>query len=205
MVAVTLHATMRMKGLALSKKEKSEDKTETIPIKYRLFAENYLSNGYNGTKAALDAGYSKTSASAEAHRLLRTDKVKKLIEQHLEDAGASKARIIQEVVDMALKLDAADFEPALMGMSLKDLRKSGVDTRNIKKMKSSRRMVGGGDGAYEVEDIQIELYDRQKALENLAKLSGANAPEVVQVPVDVTGLSVDQLKALIAAGASVED
>lgn len=45
-----------------------------------LFAENYVSNGYKGGKAAADAKYSAKTAHAQATRLLKDVKVKAYID-----------------------------------------------------------------------------------------------------------------------------
>jgi len=45
------------------------------------FIEHYLSNGYNGTKAALSAGYSEKTAYSIANELLKKPEIQALIKE----------------------------------------------------------------------------------------------------------------------------
>ena len=41
---------------------------QALTPKRQLFVQNYLSNGFNGSRAARDAGYSRASTDQEAYR-----------------------------------------------------------------------------------------------------------------------------------------
>lgn len=45
----------------------------------KTFVNEYVNNGFNGTKAALAAGYSEKAAGQTAHRMLNTGKIKQAI------------------------------------------------------------------------------------------------------------------------------
>ena len=51
----------------------------------RVFIETYLSNGFNGTKAAIIAGYSEKTARQHAAWLLSNPNVKPLLERRVRD------------------------------------------------------------------------------------------------------------------------
>lgn len=53
-------------------KKKSKNKLTT---QQRTFVEKFVSNGFNGKRACIAAGYSERSAESTASRLLRNDKV----------------------------------------------------------------------------------------------------------------------------------
>ncbi len=63
------------------------------------FAQEYLLNGGNGTKAAITAGYSKKTAHAQASRLLKDVKIKDYIVQQQviqqEEFAWSKAKAFE--------------------------------------------------------------------------------------------------------------
>lgn len=51
-----------------------------ITPKQQRFIAEYLSNGGNGTKAAISAGYAPRSAGVTAHDLLKMEKIRKRLE-----------------------------------------------------------------------------------------------------------------------------
>lgn len=56
-----------------------------LTLKQRLFCQHYLKNGYNGTRAAIDAGYSENCAQEIATENLRKPLVKGYIEQNMKE------------------------------------------------------------------------------------------------------------------------
>ncbi len=64
-----------------------------LDVKHKRFADTWLANGNNGTQAAIDAGYSKSTAHVQASRLLNNDKVKAYI------AEQQKARSMRTQID----------------------------------------------------------------------------------------------------------
>ncbi|MBC1892433.1 terminase small subunit [Listeria booriae] len=51
--------------------------------KYKVFAQAYVSNGFNATEAAKTAGYSENGAEARGSNLLRNDKVLAFIDEEM--------------------------------------------------------------------------------------------------------------------------
>ena len=146
------------------------DPGDELTHRQAAFVRAYLSNGFNATKAARDAGYAAGTAHAEGSRLLRNVKVVEVLKPLL-DAIITPERIKCELAQMAVETDVADFEDWLKGGgTLQELRATGVDTRQIKKIKVTRRVIGHGDEAEPYDDVAIELYDRQAALEKLGRV-----------------------------------
>lgn len=138
--------------------------------KKRAFVAAYLTNGFNATQAALAAGCARRGARVRGHELLHHPKVQAIVEAELASRGASKERVLLELIKTALEADIADFEGVGEGKTLKDLRAEGVDTRQVREIKIRR--VGGKGGRRDVEEISLKLVDRQRALEHLSRLLG---------------------------------
>jgi len=67
------------------------------------FCQKYLSNGFNGKKAAEDAGYTG-NVTAYAHKLLQKDQIK--------DFLAKKAEVASEKADLSIQKVLNDLELA---------------------------------------------------------------------------------------------
>lgn len=67
----------------------------------RLFVDAYIANGGNGTQAALDAGFSEKTATAQASRLLRHVKVQQEITRRRaeleQQSGLTAERVLREI------------------------------------------------------------------------------------------------------------
>ena len=159
------------------------------------FVEYYVTNGFNATKAALAAGYTKASATATGSTLLTYPNVIARVKKRLPDV-INPTRIEAEIASIA-DVNMADFEPLGSGTTLKELQESGVDTRQVKKL-TTRTMADG------TVRRDVEIHDRHAALEKLAKIhamfidrSESTNDTTVHMP-DLTGLS-DETKAKVIA------
>lgn len=56
-----------------------------LTLKQRLFCENYLENGGNGTQAAKDAGYSESAAYNQAHENLNKRDVQRYLKVRMKE------------------------------------------------------------------------------------------------------------------------
>ncbi len=74
-----------------------------ISNRYRKFAPEYVSNGFNGAKAVYDLGFTKNKRSATviATRLLANVSCRALIEQHIMSAKISADEVLEELSSMA--------------------------------------------------------------------------------------------------------
>ena len=129
--------------------------------KQQAFVAAYLSNGFNGTKAAVEAGYAVDSAHVEGSRLLRNAKVVAVIEQAFKDKGISAGAVEILLSIIALDSDVTDFEPWIKGeKTLEQLRADGVDTRVVKSA-----TVSGNTR-------KLELHDRLAAAREIVRVLG---------------------------------
>lgn len=126
-----------------------------LPPKQQLFVTEYLANGFNGTKAAIAAGYAKGNADTQASRMLAMTKVRAVIDARKQKMIAKREitaeRVLDEIAKMAY-IDPRKFfnsdgslvpvhelgEDTAMGLAGFEARESRVDgfhVANIKKIK----------------------------------------------------------------------
>jgi hypothetical protein len=96
-------AKTRLKGSAATKKREQPDE------RWRAFAREYVKD-FNGTQAAIRAGYAERSAAMQASRLLTKDKVQEMVRE-------ANARIVERA-----EVDGAAVVRRLTGMLLADPR-----------------------------------------------------------------------------------
>lgn len=90
---------LKKKGRPLGKKiirEKSD--FDKLNIKQQKFIENYLTNGFNASKAYVDAGYATKHSDINGSRLLNSDSISHIIRQkRIEMRQASDKLILLEI------------------------------------------------------------------------------------------------------------
>lgn len=135
------------------------------------FIEHYFTERFNGTKAAIAAGYSARSAHVTASRLLKKATVTAAITQHLADLKMTADEVLVNLTeqgrsDMAdfvsVKTHAygkgdkqrVDFEPFI------DLKKA-MDNGKLHLVKKLKITVKTGNT--NERTTEIELYDKQAA------------------------------------------
>ena len=139
------------------------DKPSDLTGKQQAFVAAYLSNGFNATKAAVEAGYAPDSAHVEGSRLLRNAKVQAAIASAFQEKGVAPETIQILLSSIAFDADIADFEPWINGeKTLDQLRAEGVDTRAVKSATVNPR----------TESRKIELHDRLASLKELGRILG---------------------------------
>lgn len=88
-------------------KTEAERAAEALKPKERLFVRNLLKLHLNGTKAAIETGYSPKSAASQASRLLRKPEVRAyrdaLLSEQFDEIGVTKASLASEVWGMYQK------------------------------------------------------------------------------------------------------
>lgn len=67
----------------------------------RRFIEIYCSNGFNGTQAAIDAGYATKGARTEAARLLANANIRDLIRIKLDELTLTSEELTKKTADIA--------------------------------------------------------------------------------------------------------
>jgi len=137
---------------------------------YRLFAKEYIID-FNGTRAAIDAGYSKKTAASQASRLLTNVKVQEFIREATtkreERTEITGDMVIKELAKTAF-LQESEFyhEDGTVKLlsELSDNQKSGLASYGVKSIPI-------GDGLY--EDIPVfKAQDKTKSLEMLGRHFG---------------------------------
>lgn len=179
------------KNNSIDKKEDSkilslleENSNNKLTDKQRLFVAEYLKD-FNTTRAALAAGYSKSTAHDRGYEILRNKSVQQEVKRQTEvlfdSIGLTSQRILMEYMKIAgadindyltfgnrtiVERDKKTGEPILdkegnpieYTYNYVDFKESSqVDTSLIQEVKV------GKDGA------SIKLYDKMKAMEMLAK------------------------------------
>ena len=66
------------------------------------FVDNYLTNGGNGKRACIDAGYSDKNASVQASKLLKLPHIQQaLMKGTAEHIGIASAKAMQKMVNLS--------------------------------------------------------------------------------------------------------
>lgn len=129
--------------------------------KQEAFVTNYVTNGFNATKAAIKAGYSPNNATPQAARLLTKANVKEAVERkqnllqvQVEYSHADWLRDVQ--VTVAEAREAKSYSAALKGYELLG--------RHIGALTSDRRL--SRDEAELFSYLGAEMQKLQTAKEN---------------------------------------
>ena len=145
-----------------------------LTAREEAFCREYVVS-WNGTRSAIDAGYSKKTAAVIAHENLRKPKIQARIKQLMNEKIMSQEEVMARLAAQArashypfIDVDAEGF--IYFDFSDPDAIKH---LHLIKKIKSKRQRLvrGRGDDAeeWEGEWVEVELHDSQKALELIGK------------------------------------
>jgi phage terminase small subunit len=194
--------------------------TERLTAKEQRFIDEYIVC-LNGTEAAVRAGYGgeRSSAASIAWRLLRKVKISRVINERLESLAMPANEVLAQVTDIS-RNDMGDMLNSMGAIDISEAMRRGK-TNQIKRYKSKVTTITEKDGTErEIIETEIELYDRQGALNTLAKYHDLTNTikvedwhsEIIQLYRDGT-LSLEQAKEelgeeiaqelLISAGISV--
>lgn len=154
--------------------------------KQKDFCRHYIFN-WNGTQAAIKAGYSENTASEIAYENLRKPQIQAYIEEIQQDlekqAGISRLMVVQETQKIAFSsiahlhntwITLHEFE------QLTDDQKAAIAEISTQK-RIEVQYVGDTEVPWEVDYVKIKLHDKMKGLDSLSKLLGYNAPEKLEV------------------------
>lgn len=112
--------------------------------KQRRFADEYVKSG-NIEQSALEAGYSKTYARAQSHKLLANVGIKTYIDERLDKLKSEKVMEQQEILELYTSIARGELE--------------------------SEGLIGMGQGYQEKTKLKPTTNERLKALESLAKIN----------------------------------
>lgn len=131
----------------------------------RVFVEEYL-KCWNSSEAARRAGYNGRSNQIGS-RLLTDVDIQAAIQARLAEIKMSADEVLKRLSDMA-RADIADFVDVSRPGDLANEKYSGK-THVIKKLK---RKVTRDSFGREFEEMELEFYDAQAALEKIGKVHG---------------------------------
>lgn len=141
------------------------DKQTGLTEKETLFIREYCQNGFNGTQAAIKAGYSKKTASEIAYENLIKPHIKIGIKDYLDEIlGKYKDTLEYEIIE-TLKL-LAFYDPAEI------ITDEGGLKKPLSKMGNKSKVINGIQTTYNAKgkkQKKILLYDRKSALDTLAQ------------------------------------
>ncbi len=142
----------------------SEDK---LTNKQKMFVENYLSGGYNGKRAAEDAGYAKGhAAETEASRLLRNAEIQERVRARVAEAGVQTNEVMGTLVSH-MRADLADVYPE--HPLLKRAKAAGV-SHWIRKLTVKEYFDKSKQAV--VTETSVELHNAQTAAKQLCAVMG---------------------------------
>ncbi len=137
--------------------------------KRELFIEHYISNGYNGKKAAESAGYAKGhGAETEASRLLRNAEIQERVRARVAEAGVQTNEVIGTLVSH-MRADLADVYPE--HPLLKRAKAAGV-SHWIRKLTVKEYFDKSKQAV--VTETTVELHNSQTAAKQLCAVMGLN-------------------------------
>jgi hypothetical protein len=162
----------------------SEDK---LTNKQEMFIEHYLSGGYNGKRAAEDAGYAKGhAAETEASRLLRNAEIQERVRARVAEAGVQTNEVIGTLVSQ-MRADIAEILPDNPIVAAASAR--GV-SHWIKKLIVKEYYDKRKDAV--VKETTIELHSSQAAAKQLCTIMGLDtAPQ--KNPYDLARAAYERL------------
>jgi phage terminase small subunit len=172
--------------------------------KQKIFCEQYILD-WNGTRAAIAAGYSEKTARSTAVENLTKPNIHQYISEVQNDLEKllkiSRAKVLAEHMKLAFS-------------SIAHLHNTWIERKDFDKLTSeqkdciqeiSTKVVKAliDETPHEVEYVKIKLYDKQKALDSISKMLGYEAPEKKEIKhsgtlsVDYTKMSDEELAAII--------
>jgi phage terminase small subunit len=158
-------------------------KPKKLTTKEQLFCIEYCSNGSNGTRAAIAAGYSEKTAKeiatqnlSKLHIQAEINRLRGSFEELAEKKGITRMAVLMkhwEIANSSIAhlhntwIERKEFE------LLTDEQKACISeiSTSVKKM-----VVDGSETPISVEYVKIKLCDKQKALDSISKMMGYDAP-----------------------------
>ncbi len=132
---------------------------DDLTHKQRRFVQYYL-QCFNGTRAAIKAGYSKKGAHVEASRLLRNAKVKRYIDAGFNDSHMSPAEILGRLTAQA-RGDIGDILDEWGRVDIEKAHNLGM-THLIHSVEEETIINSQEDT--ETHSRKLKMYDAQKAM-----------------------------------------
>lgn len=151
--------------------------------KQKLFCE-YYSYDWNGTQAAIKAGYSVDTAGSIASENLQKPEIQAYIQQLQEQlekrCGISKAMIIEEAKKIAFSSVAHLHNSWITRKEFDEL--TDDQKSSICQIETQTRFEKNSDDKVEqIDYVKIKLHDKMKGIEVLNKMLGYNSEEKISL------------------------
>jgi len=155
---------------------------QDLTRKQEMFLREYTID-YNGSRAAIAAGYSKKTAREMAHENLTKPHILTALrayqKQRVQALGITEDRILEAWSDLAFTPlpGIIDFQQCRMTVAdfsvLSQAQKMCIKKFRVKTTQEMEYDPDSGRNIpVDVQYVEIELYDRQKALDALSKYHG---------------------------------
>ena len=146
-----------------------------LNARQRAFVTAYIANRFNATAAAIEAGYSESSAASIGSENLKKPEIREAIETFLEE-NAMGAKEALYLLTQHARGDIGELWDEAGGQIDWAKARAAGKTHLIKRMyhKTTRITRGVGPSAEETEVFEdtIELHDPQKAITLIGKQLG---------------------------------
>ena len=170
----------------------SKQDSKKLTAKQKAFCREYT-KCWNGTEAAIKAGYSQKIANRIASENLSKhdiqEEIAKLQAPALKKAEVTRESLVKELSKIAFSsishlhntwVERKEFDQ--LTQDQKDCIQE-IDTKVIRRTDSDGNPL-------DVEYVRIKLYDKMRAVELLNKMLGYNEPEKFDVSNNINGFNI---------------
>lgn len=175
-----------------SQKEDNTPKTyEELTAKQRMFVDKYCST-FNAKQAAIAAGYSKQSAKQIGAENLSKPYLKQIINARLDALSMRE----EEITVLLTEFARGGIKPFLNDAGDIIIKKDSKKVKLIKKIKVRKTVTRTEQATHETIIYELEIEDRLKALDKLAKIRGLYKikPQAEGIINPYASLSLEQLE-----------
>lgn len=171
-----------------SEQPETQEKKPRMSKEQRFLAEYF--HDFNGTQAAIRAGYSERSARQIASRLLSKDNIARAIKEKISERVMSADETLYRLAAIA----RGTIAPFITTNNTIELKTADAD--------AALMLVRSFQEGTEKVGAKLELHDSLKALELIGKANGAlsNLKDSLINNIDVSKLTANQIQALAAGG-----
>ena len=152
--------------------------TSKLSPKHSAFVREYVANGYNATRAYIDAGYSPTGARGHASRLVALGSIQVAVADHAQAvASAAEVSLPWLLSELRGLASAPDCKPADRIAALRELGKLlGFYVERSVAVAAFVRPELAGRSLAELEAIEAALWPTRAGREPLALGEHARGP-----------------------------
>lgn len=157
-----------------SLQDKIVEAAENIPPRRKEIADNWLTNGFNASKAARDAGVAENHASVEGCRVLANDKVKDYVDLMKEEAVRS-GDITPEFITACLVKEIREGDTAGARVRAAELLGRAMPVPMFTDKVQTKEIVDDDDLANQLEalaDVEADSSAAQSLRDKAERLRG---------------------------------